>query len=110
MKLKDEVKRRNSFETGIPVVYNDGQNEITGEVVERESGLRKIAVYKKGQAGFTGSEIIPKTWFNVRRFNYNEKRYSKTHKDREVMNAHIQKIIDRNGSFAINGKELIYWF
>lgn len=110
MKLKDEVNRRNSFETGIPVVYHDGKNEKTGEVVERENGIKKIAIYKKGQAGFLGSEIIPKTWFNVRRFNSNAKRYSKSHKNRIAMDAHIQKIIERNGGYVINGKELIYWF
>ena len=110
MRLKDEVNRRNSFETGIPVNYNDGKNEYSGEVVERENGIRKIAIYKKGQAGFSGSEIIPKTWFNVRKFNSDEKKYTKKHKNRDAMDKHIEKIINRNGAFSINGQELIYWF
>lgn len=108
---EDEVARRNMFEVGTPAVLNDGSKEIRGEVVTDKYGAKAIApYYTDGRAGTENYDIIPDTWFNVRKYNPSEKKYTKTHVNKQAMYKHIEKIIRRNGSYAINGKELIYWF
>lgn len=111
MKLKDEVKRRNSFEKGTPCIYHDGENEITGEVITNSRGFQAIApYYTDGRSGTKDFDVVPRTWFNVRKFNSSEKKYTKTHKDRNAMEKHIEKLIGRNASYSINGNQLNYWF
>jgi len=111
MKLKNEVERRKLFKKGTPCIYNDGKKEITGEVVTNKRGLQAIApYYTDGRSGTQNYTVVPKTWFNVRKFNSSEKKYTKTYKDRKAMEKHIEKLISRNASYSRDGDKLNYWF
>jgi hypothetical protein len=111
MNLKTEVKRRNTFEKGTPCIYYDGITEITGEVVTNKRGVKAISPYDtKGLPVTKDYSVVPRTWFNVRKFNSNEKHYTKTHADSDAMQGHIDNIIKRNGSFSIADKVLHYYF
>lgn len=101
--LSQEVARRNMFERGTPAVLYDGKTDHSGEVIIGDRGHQLIKTYTR-----PSDELIPRTWFNVRKYSSSEKKHEKTYRSEE-MDLAIDELVAMNVPYFKDGNKLTYW-